>query len=138
MVQILTVLDALLHEFREPIFALLDETFIKCQLNREIVARARVLEANAVASHVAEVLFGFFRRRRAQTFVVLDLPRVPVGRVLLPLFEFGHRVEALLLRLTRAAGFFSRSEYFYDRRDELFHEAVFQQIRPLIVNKVYY
>lgn len=69
---VLAARATLLHVAREPVFALLDEATREGQLNRQIVARTRVLELDAVTLKVTKVLFRFLRGRSAQTFIVSD------------------------------------------------------------------
>ena len=69
---------------------------------------------------------------------ILYFPSVPSICIrFLPLFELGHRVKGLLhFRIACSYALF-RLEHLYNGRNELFQEAELEQIRPLMMNKVY-
>ena len=67
------------------------------QFNGTIVATTAVLEVDAMAVHVGEVLLGFFACTRSKTFVILDTPGLVVLRLDLPALKLRQAVERDLL-----------------------------------------
>ena len=66
------------------------------QLNGSVILPSSVLELDAVAVHVREVLLGFCGGAGPQTFVVLYPPRVGALRHGLPAVKLRQAEEALL------------------------------------------
>ena len=67
------------------------------QFNGTIIAIVDILEVDAVAVHVGEILLGFFAGAGSKTFVVLDTPGLVVICLCLPTLKLRQAEERNLL-----------------------------------------